>query len=473
MGRMVLQVLNDGEVEKIHKKSLDILERVGIRVTHEEALGKLKRAGARVDEVGGLVRFPAELVGDLLAQAPSEAPQAGMNGRVLRTGGAKRTYSSLVIDPWIADGPRGVRRPVLEDVRRHTIVGESLARIEALHRMQFPVSDVPEPESYIRTLEVFLCHTTKHVMASPASVENGQEWMGVAAAIAEAAGLDVESTPLLTLAMAVTSPLQVHGPNIEIMKMAMSRCYPILPTVCPMAGTTSPYSMAGTLLQANVETLLPALIAQVYKPGHPVFYAIGPSVTDMRSGHDLYYGAEKLLFKTAAMQMGKFYGLPIATESAGTLTWRPDVQNGAESMLVLLTGLVNGQNFIGGLGSLHNANGMSAEQVVVHCGLAEMAEFLARGIDMSDVKLALDSIVAAGPGGNYMTDGLTVELLRSGEFFHGSFLDMSGGYRADAPGMYDIAHAKVEELVEEYRPTVPEAVQEAVRAYCRRVVGSE
>ena len=69
----------------------------------------------------------------------------------------------------------------------------------------------------------------------------------------------------------------------------MERCYPIIPTVCPMAGATSPYSVAGTILQSNVETLLPVLTAQVYKPGQAVYYCAAPSVTDMRSGHDLYY----------------------------------------------------------------------------------------------------------------------------------------------------------------------------------------
>jgi trimethylamine--corrinoid protein Co-methyltransferase len=133
--------------------------------------------------------------------------------------------------------------------------------------------------------------------------------MDAAAVIAEAAGLDVDRTPLLTVAMAVTSPPQVHGPNVEIMKMAMSRCYPIVSTVCPMAGTTSPYSLAGTALAANAEALLPVLIAQCYKPGHPVFYAVGPSVTDMRSGHDHYYRAEKMLFKLAGVQMGQSFVL--------------------------------------------------------------------------------------------------------------------------------------------------------------------
>ena len=154
-----------------------------------------------------------------------------------------------------------------------------------------------------------------------------------------------------------------------------------------------------------------------------MFYSVGPSVTDMKSGRDLYYRAEKMLFKLVGVQMGRHYRLPIAGEAGGTLTYRPDVQNGAESMLYLLAAL-GGQNIVGGLGSLHNANGMSAEQILMQCGLVDMAEYLHRGVDLSDQKLALDSIAAVGPGGNFLTDPLTLELLRSDEFFESRHLDL-------------------------------------------------
>jgi trimethylamine--corrinoid protein Co-methyltransferase len=315
-------------------------------------------------------------------------------------------------------------------------------------------------------MEVFLCHTTKHTAAYPTSEANCRDWMDAMAVVAEAAGLDAQSTPLLSVAMAVTSPLQVHAPNIEIMKMAMIRSYPIISTVCPMAGTTAPYSLAGTSLIANAEALLPVLIAQSYKPGHPVFYSVGPSVTDMKSGRDLYYRAEKMLFKLVGVQMGRHYRLPIAGEAGGTLTYRPDVQNGAESMLYLLAAL-GGQNIVGGLGSLHNANGMSAEQILMQCGLVDMAEYLSRGVDLSDQKLALDSIAAVGPGGNFLTDPLTLELLRSDEFFESRHLDLSGGYVPEAPGLYEMAHREAERLVAEYQPAVPEKIQQAIRAHFR------
>lgn len=465
MSRMLITVLSDAEIETLHDRTLDVYEQVGIKITHPEVLGLLKRRGARVDEASGIVRFDRALVRELLGLAPSVALETGLNGKILEVGGDNRYYLSLILDPFIIEYGGGPRRPVLEDVRRHTIIGESLPRVSSMMRMQFPVADVPEPASYHKTMEVFLSHTTKHTAIYPTSEENCREWFDAIDVVAAAAGIDAHTTPLLSVAMAVTSPLVVHGPNVEIMKMAMERCYPIISTVCPMAGTTSPYSLAGTLLTSNVEALAPVLIAQAVKPGHPVLYGIGPSVTDMRSGHDRYYGAEKMLFKTAATQMGKFYRLPISGEAGGSLSWRPDVQNGAESMAYLLASVTGGQNVIGGLGSLHNANGMSAEQVIMQCGLADMAEYLARGVVLNEAKLGLESIREVQPGGNFLYDELTVKLLRSGEFFESPCFDLSGGYHAGAPGMYELAHQVVERLVCDYKPTVPGGVIEALRRF--------
>ena len=473
MSKMTVSILSDPEIEKLHKKTLEVFETVGVKITHDEMLVRMKKAGAIVNESTGICKIPSQLVEEMLKLAPSMIFETGLNGKIMEVGGDNQYCLSLVLDPFIVDYKQGLRRPVLEDVRRHTIIGESLDRIDSLMRMQFPVSDVPEPDSYFKTMEVFLCHHTKHTSIYPTSEENCRQWMDVMEVIAEAAGLDVLSTPLMSIAMAVTSPLQVHGINIEIMKMAMERSYPIISTVCPMAGTTAPYSMAGTALIANVEALIPVVIAQIYRPGHPVIYAVGPSVTDMKTGHDLYYRAEKMSFKTIGIQMGKYYKLPIAGEAGGTLTHLADVQNGAESMLYLLSSFAGGQNIIGGFGSMYNANGMSAEQIVMQCGLADIAEYVTRGIDMSDYKLAIDSIRNVGPGGNFLADQLTIDQLRGDEFFQSPFLDLTGGYDENAPCMYEIAHQKAQELVDNYTPTVPEKVKIAIREFFQEKYNSK
>jgi len=465
MSELQWNVLSESELEAINEHTLRVLAETGVKVTHDGALKSLRRRGAQVDEEAQHVRFPRELVAELLASAPATVIYEGINGRRLEVGGDNRYYASLVIDPWVTDYHDGRRRPKLEDIRRHTIIGESLDRISALMRMQYPVSDIPEPDSCLKTMEVFLCHLTKHVSIYPTSVENCRDWFEVYARIAEAMGMDLTQHPLLSVAMAVTSPLQVHGLNIEIMKMAVDFNFPVISTVCPMAGTTSPYSLAGTALLSNVEALVPVLIAQSWKPGHPVLYGFGPSVTDLKSGHDLYYKAEKALFKVMACQLGRFYRLPISGEAGGTMTWRPDVQNGAEGTAYLLASHLSGQNLIGGIGSMDNANGMSGEQIVMQCGLIDLAEYISRGVEVTDEKLARESIQRVGPGGNYMTEDMTLEMMRTGEFYDSPHFDLTGGYESEALGIYDKAHRTADRLVADYVSRVPDEVVETVRRH--------
>ncbi len=463
MSILTLSLLSPAEIEVIHMDSLKLIEDTGFRTGHPETLKLFKKAGAVVDENTGSVRLPSKLTRELLATAPDTAEETGLNGKVLQAGGKNRYYMSLILDPFVVDWDEGIRKPELEDVRRNTIVGESLDRVNSMMRMQYPVSDIPGPDSCYKTMETFLCNTTKHIAVYPVSEKNCRDWMDAAAVIADSAGLPVKETPLLSVAMAVTSPLQIHPPNIEIMKQAMERCYPVIPTVCPMAGTTSPYSIAGTFIQANVESLLPVLVAQLYKPGHPVFYGMGPSVTDMKTGKDLYYRTEKMLFKIMANQMGEYYHLPTSGEAGGTLTYRADPQNGAESILYLLASHGTRQNIIGGLGSLGNANGMSTEQIIMQCGLVDMAEYLARGVDVSEEKLGLDSIRSVGPGGNFMEDKLTLSLLRDKiEFFDSPYFDLTGGYDGENTGILEKAHQLAADLVSRYNPGISGKTREAI-----------
>jgi trimethylamine---corrinoid protein Co-methyltransferase len=465
MGMMDLKVMSDADIERFHQKTLEVLENVGIKIAHDEALKKLAKAGAKVNETSQIAKLPAKMVQELLSQAPSLAVATGINDRQLSFGGSNRYYGSIVLDPFINDYNDGLRPPKLDDLRKHVIVSESLDRVSTSQRMQQPVTDVPEPDCYLKTMEVFLSNTSKHVVAMPTSVENCHEWLEVTSVIADAAGLGTDKTPLLTLAMAVTSPLQIHHINVEIMKMAIEKGYPIVPTICPMAGATSPYSVAGTALQGSVESLAAILLAQLYKPGHPVYYTFAPSVADMRSGHDLYYKAEKMTWKIMCCQMGKFYNLPISHETGGSLTHLPDIQNGAESFAYILASVCCGQHKFGGLGSLGNANAMSAEQMIMQAGLLDMAEYLAQGVDLSDYKFAMDSIASVGPGGSYLVDELTLDLLHSDEFFNSPYFDLSGGYIKGTPGMYEIAHQQVEDFVANYSPAVPDKVRTAIKNF--------
>ncbi|NWG13398.1 MAG: trimethylamine methyltransferase family protein [Acidobacteria bacterium] len=159
--------------------------------------------------------------------------------------------------------------------------------------------------------------------------------------------------------------------------------------------------------------------------------------------------------------------MPISGEAGGAMTWRPDVQNGAEGMAYLLASHLGGQNLIGGIGSMDNANGMSGEQIIMQCGLIDMAEYIARGAEISEHAPACESIRNVGPGGSFMTEELTIERMRSDEFFDSRHFDLSGAYEPYAPGICEKAHREADPLVAAFRSRVPERVVEAVKSYFR------
>jgi len=207
-------------------------------------------------------------------------------------------------------------------------------------------------------------------------------------------------------------------------------------------------------------------LAQIIRSGHPFLYAFGPSVTDLRSGHDLYYTLDKVLWKAAQVQLAKAYRLPCSAECGGSLTYRYDPQNGAEGILFMAAARASGADVLSGIGSCHNANGMSAEMMVIHEAWLRAAEHLLRGIPMDETKLALERLMAAGPGTHFLTDDLTLALMGGDEFVHHDLFDFGGGYE-ESPSMLERAHEKVAALTAECDSPLPGQVQENLRRYFR------
>ena len=64
------QFLSEDEQLKVHERSIQILEEVGVQFLSEKALGVLEKNGAKVDYSEKLAKIPRELVDQALATAP-------------------------------------------------------------------------------------------------------------------------------------------------------------------------------------------------------------------------------------------------------------------------------------------------------------------------------------------------------------------------------------------------------------------
>ncbi len=458
-------VLSDTQVEEIDAAAEAILEQTGFKVMDAEALRRCAASGAKVNEQTGIVRLPAALLGELLAQAPSHYTVAGIDGQAYDIGGAKPWGLAIVTDPWIIDYPtEGPRRPCLADLRRHTAVAQQMDHVCGMSCMDFPVTDVPGPASSLRAWERHLLNTAKHYHYIPAKPESNRRWKDIVRILAQDG--DPSRMRLFTVHVPVISPLNMSGEAASLLRLACEYDAPVFPTICPMAGSTAPHSLAGTLLLGHAENLFLAALTQMQRPGNPFLYTLGPSVTDMRSAQDQYYSLDKVLWKSGAVQLARRRELPVSAECGGAMPCRYDVQAGAEGMLFMLAAVSSGADVLAGFGSGYSAMGMSAELMLIQEAWMNSARFLESGIHTDIGRLGLEDIQQAGPGGDFWTAPLTLLNPHGQEFFTDALFDLSPA-ETEGTCMLERAHETVEQRIAAFESPVPEALQEALRRYFR------
>ncbi|MCD4783212.1 MAG: trimethylamine methyltransferase family protein [Candidatus Eremiobacteraeota bacterium] len=309
---------------------------------------------------------------------------------------------------------------------------------------------------------------SKHLVTAPASVESAQGWLEVAEILAGDRTLNEH--PIITFCVPITTPLCFDETNCHIMKMGVRKGIPIEAQTEPIAGATAPLSFAGGLLMGNAENLFLIIMAQLLKPGAPITYSIGHGLTDLHTGNAIFYNADKMLWQIADIQMANFYNIPNWSSLSGSMVGRYDVQCGIEQALLMMPTVASGTNILNGLGSCFNACGMSAEMIVIQADLAQLIERISDGIDITDEKLDFDSISAVGPGGHFLTEALTIKMLRSDEFFTKGSFDRSGERSSNDPkdSMLVRAHERVEELLAAHEPAVCGKTAEEIHRWCRQ-----
>ena len=460
---MITRVLSDGQLDEIRDTTERILEDTGVKVMHDEALAVFRKAGAKVSDSSGTVRLPRSLLRELLSHAPGTCSLTGVDGIARTVGDGQQWGWGIVTDPWIVDyNTRQPRRPRLEDVRRNTSINQQLDFVLGMSCMDFPVSDVPGPHSNLVALQENLLNHVKHQGIYATSLESLKQWLRIGRVLTR--GGELRGSRLFSVAVPSLSPMTITGMNVEFLKIACAYGFAVIPTVCPTAGMTSPFSLAGTLTMGNAEILFIAAMTQLYRRGNPIIYSFGPAVGDMQNGACLYYTIDKALWKIAHVQLGKSYRLPVVAESGGAMTHHFDQQSGAEGMLFMLGAVLSGAHILAGFGSTLNAVGHSTEMMLIQEEYFRAAQFLARGMRTDAEHRAEEAIARVGAGGEYITDDLTLKYMRGGEFFSSDLFDQTGKI-GEGPWLLDRAHAKGEALVADFRSPVPEDIQEGLRRF--------
>lgn len=462
--------LTQAQVREIHQASLQVLETTGILVENERALRLYREGGAVVD--GHRVRIPAAVVEAALKVVPRRVLLAGRlpeHDIVLE---GRRVYAGTGGSPTaILDLGADTPRPgTLADLARLARLADALAHCDFVVAPLYP-TDIPREDVPVNRFYACLRNTGKHVMGGVDSVAGARQVIRLGAMLA--GGEDrLRARPFISAITSwMVSPLRLDTEVADILLEWCGHGLPVVLSSAPMAGSTSPVTLAGTLVQLNAEQLSGIVLTQLARPGTPVLAGYIPGVADMKSGGYLGGAVEFGMMQAAAAQMAHFYGVPIYGSGGMSDAKIPDAQAGYEKMATFLLAAMGGCNYIHhAIGMVTNMSAVSPEQAVIDDEIVGMAMRVLRGIDITQETLALDAIARVGPGGHYLMDAHTVRHMRR-EFFYPRVADRQGRALWEEGGKRD-TRARAQEraaalLAEHEPPTWPSEVDAAIRGAFR------
>ena len=463
---MNFSMFSQKEIEALAAAAERVLAEAGVRVEHEGIFNKLSSAGALCDANTKIVKFPADLLRGLLSTVPESFDISGINGRIKTMAfGSGPVINGIVTDPWILDYPSGEpRRPKISDVERNIKIHQAVGT-DSIYRMVMDVEEFQGPSSQWHALEAVLKNSDRHHVAAPTSLDVLKTTLEIMEVYN--GGSSVSGKGMLLVGIPILSPLTFTELYGDLLVTSLEAGCDVMATVCPITGATSPYSKIGSLIQGHAESAAFAAITQLIKPGANVLSMNSPSLMDMSRGFDLYHVMDKLLWKLAAAELFRHQGLLSGSEISGSIPARYDMQTGAESILFMAAAKLCEVPFLSGLGTCCDANGVSAENILIQRSFLNAFEFFEKGFDIGDIEANISSIGHIGPSGNFLTDDMTIERLRGCEFFNDRLFDYSR--EPDSPSMLERAHRRAMEIERDFVSPVPGEIQDDLTRYFEKL----
>jgi len=397
------EILSGSEIEAIHRSSIQILERRGVAVQSPRALKLLIDGGAEVDLTKKLVRVPSDVVENCLKKHPNNFMFYGRTRKNDLQVSDDRIYAHTTGGCLnVLDYKTGrIRTGTAMDLRDLMRLVDASENIHQAAMLVY-AGDTGPRVSDVHTASQMLRNTTKSCFINAYTARTFDYAVKLAAAVS--GGIEeLRKRPLISFGISPTSPLELSDDSAEQLMKSAALALPVQILPCPQAGGTSPVTLAGTLVQQNVEFLISHVIIQLANPGNPVIYAGRPVAIDMKTGTSAFGAVEYGMMSVATVQIAKHYNIPSDVYGLSTTSKIPDEQAAFEKAMNGLMPALAGANILSGAGGIESGVTANQEQLVVDNEVFALIFKAAKGIDVNPDTLATDLIEKIGPGGHYLS----------------------------------------------------------------------
>ena len=443
------EFLSPDQLEEVHKTSMKVMERVGVKFPHEGVLKLFDDHGFRTD--GQKVFFEEQQVMDALASVPRpftiHAPNPDKNVVV---GDGSPVFAPGYGAPFLVDYETGKREPTMADYEDLVRLADALPNQDMSGHLLVEPADVSSEAAHLLMLKAHMLHSDKAFIGSAEGDVGARNTMEMAEILY---GEEIGERPVTVGLINSLSPLGYSDEMLRALLVYAEHRQPVIIAALAMAGSTGPITLAGLVAMQNAELLAGMVLTQLISPGTPAIYGSTSTNIDMKTGALAIGSPECSLMISSHAQLARYYDLP--SRSGGSLADAsfPDAQAGFESMFGLLTTVNSGVDFVLHAGGILNAYlAFSYEKLVLDDELCGMMRRYEDGIEVSPETLAYDVIENVGSDGNYLMEMHTVQRCRT-EFWTPAVADRAGieeWMEAGRKRVVDLAHERCQKLVAEH-----------------------
>ena len=403
----MLQILTPTHRNDIHSTAMRILAEIGIRLHSDNVLRMLLEAGASPHETDSMrVHLPEAMVRKYLALCPRQFTIKNRKGEAtqVRSGARPLFYSSNAITC-----TRGTARNAVQIGRQE--LTDFVRVLDHLEQVDGAVgTGIRECAPVHRDFAGFRImaqNTYKHLRPCIYTPSGAEAILEMADVIT--GGGSLRDNMFFTLGYSIVSPLTWSETALELFWRTRGHGIPMMINSEPMAGGTSPVTLAGSLAMADAEVLSGIVINQVIEPGRPCIYNSGfAHVLDMMTTLVLTGAPENALLQGAGAEMAAFHGLPCASWALSD-SCMLDGQASYEKLITLLVHTLAHVNIVWGIGNTETSKTISPEAAYIDNELIGNCLRLNRGITVDQQHLAYDVIKDVCFNGSFLDTGHTLD----------------------------------------------------------------
>jgi trimethylamine--corrinoid protein Co-methyltransferase len=457
-----LAVLSDDEIQQIHGATVDILSNCGVKILYPPMLAFLKDKGMAVDEQNAIVRFSRAALEDALAGTPERFDVFDRDGQFAFVLGDRKPRIAAGHNAvfWVDTETGQTRSSTVADVELFARICQQLECIDMIGIPVMP-QDTPNPQATLPyAVRATITNSSKPIYFSTDNCKANRACIDLLR-VAFSGNLQEQVYGISQLSP--TAPLYWEYGVLEAIMDTVPTRVPLAILPEPIAGFTSPFTLAGLVTMNNAECLSGLVMIQLLRRGTKFLYANSWTTFDMQNAAALVGSTETTLCRIAGAQLAHFYKLPCHTTAPNSDNHAHDEQNAWEKTFSQFCAVAAGNDLIVNCGMFATGMTCSHEQLLMDEEISAMSRRIAAGLQVNPETIAVDLIKQIGPHGDgYLTADHTLQWLRSNEYVKPRLSVRGNRATWEAQGRkdtYQLAREEVRRLAQTTPKSLPAQIQ--------------